>query len=98
MAEQPGNANRLYRALGVEPGAGASDIKKAYHRAALKYHPDKNPLAGERFNEIASAYALLSDPRKRQLYVRRPGPSQACLRLPSGAPSSQCHKAAELGR
>jgi DnaJ-class molecular chaperone len=62
--------HRLYEALGVAPAATASEIKRAYHKLALRYHPDKNPDAGERFNEISSAYALLSDPRKRQLYVR----------------------------
>lgn len=105
-----------YRALGVENDASEAQIKRAYHKLALRYHPvrarerrrartailflpcnfalpafcrrrpqaddhhvhiytpdpsrsqDKNPDAGERFNEIAAAYTLLSDPRKRQLY------------------------------
>lgn len=66
--QQPGPGIAAYRALGVEPDATPSQIKRAYHKLALRYHPDKNPAAGERFNEISSAYSLLSDPQKRQLY------------------------------
>ena len=63
-----GGGKRLYRALGVSPTATAGELKRAYHKLALRYHPDKNPGQGERFNEIAAAYTVLSDPRKKQMY------------------------------
>ncbi len=61
-----------YRILGVEPGAGVEEIKKAYRRLARKYHPDRNPnpSAHELFREINEAYHVLSDPEKRQEYDR----------------------------
>jgi curved DNA-binding protein len=59
-----------YAALGVERGAGADDIKKAYRRLAQKYHPDvsREPDAEAKFKEIAEAYATLKDPEKRAAY------------------------------
>jgi curved DNA-binding protein len=59
-----------YAALGVERGASAADIKKAYRRLAQKYHPDvsKETGAEERFKQIAEAYATLKDPEKRAAY------------------------------
>jgi curved DNA-binding protein len=59
-----------YAALGVERGASAADIKKAYRRLAQKYHPDvsKAPDAEAKFKEIAEAYATLKDPEKRAAY------------------------------
>lgn len=62
-----------YDILGVKREADVAEIKKAYRRAALRYHPDKNPgdsAAEENFKEAAEAYAVLSDPEKRQLYDR----------------------------
>ena len=60
-----------YEVLEVQRGASADEIKKAYRKAALKYHPDKNPgdkSAEEKFKEAAEAYDVLSNPDKRARY------------------------------
>ena len=68
MAE---NKRDYYEVLGVEKGASAEDIKKAYRKNAMKYHPDRNPgnaEAEEKFKELSEAYEVLSNDDKRSRY------------------------------
>lgn len=61
----------LYHVLGVSKSSSADEIKKAYRKLAMQYHPDKNPgdkKAEEKFKEISGAYDVLSDPEKKRNY------------------------------
>ncbi len=62
-----------YEVLGLKKGATADELKKAFRKLAVKFHPDKNPgdkKAEDRFKEINEAYAVLSDPEKKTQYDR----------------------------
>ena len=64
-------AEDYYQVLGVDKKASADEIKKAYRKLAVKWHPDKNPndkAAEEKFKKISEAYAVLSDAKKREEY------------------------------
>ncbi|XP_065903347.1 dnaJ homolog subfamily C member 5-like [Dysidea avara] len=70
-AEASTETKSLYAVLGLEKTATPEEIKKAYRKGALKYHPDKNPdnpEAEEKFKEISKAYSILSDERKKAIY------------------------------
>ncbi|XP_044753781.1 dnaJ homolog subfamily B member 6 isoform X1 [Coccinella septempunctata] len=70
-----------YKVLEVPKGASVADIKKAYRKLALKWHPDKNPNnmdeATKRFKEISEAYEVLSDETKRKIYDNKASRSSA---------------------
>ena len=62
-----------YEVLGIERGAQEGEVKKAYRRLAMKFHPDRNPddpSAEEKFKEATEAYEVLTDAEKREAYDR----------------------------
>ena len=68
---------KLYNILGVPTDASDAEIKKAYRKLAIQYHPDKNPdnkAAEEKFKEINSAYEILSNPKKKLQYQQQQNP------------------------
>ncbi len=83
-----------YEVLGVAKNANADEIKKAYRKAAIQFHPDKNPgdkEAEEKFKEAAEAYDVLSNPDKRARY------DQFAARQAAG-PAASAASAAEGSR
>ena len=70
MAKTMPNKRDYYDVLGVSSGASDEELKRAFRRQALEYHPDRNREAGaeEKFKEINEAYQVLSDPEKRTAY------------------------------
>jgi len=77
-----------YGILGVPREASEADIKKAYRKLAMDYHPDRNKShdAEERFKRLTEAYEVLRDPEKRAVYDRygEAGPSAAASALATG--------------
>ena len=103
----------LYSVLGVRRGASDDEIKKAYRKGSLKFHPDrvhdesKKAEAQKRFTDIAGAYETLSDPEKRRIYdqtgddgsqAEEAGFSAVCLRRNAAAGSERQGREAREAR
>ena len=73
-----------YEVLGLNKGASESEIKSAFRKMAMKYHPDRNPgdkEAEEKFKEVNEAYGILSDPEKKSKVHTLP-PHCICFQIP----------------
>jgi len=70
-----GGGRDFYKILGVDRDASDDQLKKAYRKLAMKWHPDKNPgekqqQAEKKFKEVSEAYEVLTDPKKKEVYDR----------------------------
>ncbi len=94
------NPQDHWAALGLEPGANQQALKQAFRRLARRWHPDLNandPIAEERFKRINEAYAVLSDPRRRQAWETSE-PSEEEDRFAAGFPDFDEYLAALFGK
>src|SRR5271169_4087580 len=87
-----------YEVLGAERGASEEEIKKAYRKLALKYHPDRNPndkASEEKFKELSEAYEVLIDPQSRAAYDQY---GHAAFGSRARGPSAGFHDPADIFR
>src|SRR5438552_15476548 len=88
-----------YEVLGLAKGASADDVKKAYRKLALKFHPDRNPgdkKAEEAFKEVAEAYEVLADDQKRARYDQLGHAGVGGATFQGGAPGGGFHDPADI--
>ena len=90
-----------WEVLGLQPGADADSLKRAFRRQARRWHPDLNandPMAEERFKRINEAYAVLSDPQRRQAWEAGDDQPDADVPFATGFPPFEDYLEALLGR
>ena len=103
MLETPPQTADLWAVLGLEPGADAASLKRAFRQQARLWHPDLNgndPVAEEHFKAVNAAYAILSDPSRRQAWERGQGSSASAPvdRFASGFPDFDAYLDVLFGR